>query len=170
MEREDVLHTVSLTLSDGGRAAYCPDVQLPLSWQSYESLTDLRAAATAMLGRRLERDGRPLWEVTILQYQDTSGTLVRYARCLLDHLISDGISLQLLEDELTGCLAAGGRVGARLLPGLGRGTVGQVPALGFPPGDSGSPVLGLVTSTAPRPTALRHYPSRQVPRLRDADS
>lgn len=79
---------VTLSRRPGGSVQFLPDLGLVRDWALHRN-------ADVAIGEN---------EVTILQYQDTSGTLVRYARCLLDHLISDGISLRLLEDELTGAL------------------------------------------------------------------
>ncbi|HET9898157.1 MAG TPA: condensation domain-containing protein [Streptosporangiaceae bacterium] len=106
VDREDSLHIVDATMRDGGWVTYRPDLPLPLRYETCESFADIRAAASAATSGQFNRDGRPLWEVVVLKYADPAGRITRHACCVFDHLVSDGRSMHLLQNELMGDVEA----------------------------------------------------------------
>ncbi|MFF4034550.1 hypothetical protein ACFYZ2_33250 [Streptomyces sviceus] len=95
VDREDALHLVGATLDGGGATSYRQSFPLPLRHLSCTA-EELEHAARAAVAP--PRNGGPWWEVAVIHGPDGR----RYASCVFDHLVSDGYSVLLLQNELTG--------------------------------------------------------------------
>lgn len=106
VRREEVLRITDVPDGGDGYVSYSPAIEPPLRYEQADSagqMTDI----TARLSRcPLARHGGPLWRATVIEHPDDSGQTMRTLCAAFDHLVTDGRSLQLFGDELTGADAS----------------------------------------------------------------
>jgi len=100
-DREDALRIIDASLHED-RTVYAPATAPPLSVNHCDSFDDMIALASAKSLGQFDRDGRPLWEVSVIEHPDGQGRRIRHACTVFDHLVADGRSMYLVQQELLG--------------------------------------------------------------------
>jgi hypothetical protein len=99
VDSQDILRATNFTAGDTGQVYCRPNIELPLKHLKCADFAELRSIVAGDYHTFI-RDGGPLWELAI--YHLDGGR--RFAYLVLDHLIADGLSMQMIADVLTGSL------------------------------------------------------------------
>ncbi|WOX15321.1 hypothetical protein [Streptomyces sp. N50] len=113
VRREEALRITDASLLDGGWAGYADRIDLPLSFRSCGSQAEMLSLAGRQQDDWLDRDGTPLWRMTVFDHPDDRGGRARTLHAAFDHFVTDGRSMHLIEQELTAPAGAPGRTAAR---------------------------------------------------------
>jgi Condensation domain/Sulfotransferase domain len=99
--REDILRITELPEDGYGTIAYSDEIDLPFETRTVDSPEDLEAELTELREGSFPLRGGPLWRLVVVEHPDHAGRSTRTACAVFDHMITDGRSLHLFEEEVT---------------------------------------------------------------------
>ncbi|WP_055518644.1 condensation domain-containing protein [Streptomyces ossamyceticus] len=99
-QREQALWTTDGTVQGAdGWVCYASDIRLPVRTIRCDSHDEMIAVSDELAAKPFER-GDLLWQLVIIEHPDAAGRPVRTACAMFDHMVTDGRSMHLLEQEL----------------------------------------------------------------------